>query len=124
MMKNLQHIQSDDEFDHNAAVGFISLWGLPTKVYSMVNQKKVEAMSKLWGGRFTEKPEHGLKNSAPPSPLISNWLAEDIEGSIAHVTMLSKAGILPEEEARKSRRASKFVREKRRRMNLNILCRS
>ncbi|TYR82158.1 argininosuccinate synthase [Priestia megaterium] len=31
----------EDEFDHNAAVGFISLWGLPTKVSSMVNQKKV-----------------------------------------------------------------------------------
>ncbi|SDO99716.1 argininosuccinate synthase [Litchfieldia salsa] len=32
---------SDDEFDHNAAVGFISLWGLPTKVNSIVNNKKV-----------------------------------------------------------------------------------
>ncbi|MDW8517457.1 argininosuccinate synthase [Priestia flexa] len=31
----------EDEFDHNAAVGFISLWGLPTKVSSMVNIKKV-----------------------------------------------------------------------------------
>ncbi|MGT4647020.1 argininosuccinate synthase [Bacillus cereus] len=32
-----------DEFNHDAAVGFISLFGLPTKVYSQVNQKKVEA---------------------------------------------------------------------------------
>jgi argininosuccinate synthase len=32
---------SDDEFDHNAAVGFIKLWGLPTKVSSIVNNKKV-----------------------------------------------------------------------------------
>ncbi|WP_110114109.1 argininosuccinate synthase [Bacillus sp. CGMCC 1.16541] len=31
----------EDEFDHQAAVGFISLWGLPTKVSSMVNNKKV-----------------------------------------------------------------------------------
>ncbi|WP_153123932.1 argininosuccinate synthase [Peribacillus tepidiphilus] len=31
---------SEDEFDHSAAVGFISLWGLPTKVNSMVNNKK------------------------------------------------------------------------------------
>jgi argininosuccinate synthase len=29
-----------DAFDHNAAVGFIKLWGLPTKVYSEVNQKE------------------------------------------------------------------------------------
>ncbi|WP_198029785.1 argininosuccinate synthase [Bacillus sp. J33] len=33
---------SEDEFDHNAAVGFIKLWGLPTKVQSIVqNDKKV-----------------------------------------------------------------------------------
>ncbi|GLB58499.1 argininosuccinate synthase [Cytobacillus sp. NCCP-133] len=33
---------SEDEFDHNAAVGFIKLWGLPTKVQSIVqNNKKV-----------------------------------------------------------------------------------
>jgi argininosuccinate synthase len=31
---------AEDEFDHHAAVGFISLFGLPTKVYSMVNNKK------------------------------------------------------------------------------------
>jgi argininosuccinate synthase len=28
-----------DAFDHNAAVGFIKLWGLPTKVYTEVNNK-------------------------------------------------------------------------------------
>lgn len=32
---------SDDEFDHAAAVGFIKLWGLPTKVQSIVQTKKV-----------------------------------------------------------------------------------
>jgi argininosuccinate synthase len=34
---------SDDEFDHNAAVGFIKLWSLPTKVQAIVqSNKKVE----------------------------------------------------------------------------------
>ncbi len=33
---------SNDAFDHDAAVGFISLWGLPTKVYSQVNGRTVE----------------------------------------------------------------------------------
>jgi argininosuccinate synthase len=28
-----------DAFDHNAAAGFIKIWGLPTKVYSEVNKK-------------------------------------------------------------------------------------
>ncbi|MFS0636650.1 argininosuccinate synthase [Mesobacillus foraminis] len=32
---------SEDEFDHTAAVGFINLWGLPTKVQSIVQGKKV-----------------------------------------------------------------------------------
>ncbi|MFK2824665.1 argininosuccinate synthase [Bacillus sp. B190/17] len=31
---------TEDEFDHEAAVGFIQLWGLPTKVNSMVQQTK------------------------------------------------------------------------------------
>lgn len=33
----------EDAFDHQAAVGFISLYGLPTKVSSMVKNKKVKA---------------------------------------------------------------------------------
>lgn len=31
---------TEDSFDHGAAVGFISLYGLPTKVSSMVQGKK------------------------------------------------------------------------------------
>lgn len=31
---------AEDQFDHQAAVGFISLFGLPTKVYSIVNGEK------------------------------------------------------------------------------------
>ncbi|WP_147554215.1 argininosuccinate synthase [Bacillus testis] len=34
---------TDDEFDHSAAVGFIKLWGLPTKVNAVVHSKKVNA---------------------------------------------------------------------------------
>ncbi len=33
---------ANDAFDHDAAVGFITLWGLPTKVYSQVNGRTVE----------------------------------------------------------------------------------
>ncbi|WP_182917150.1 argininosuccinate synthase [Bacillus sp. PK3_68] len=33
---------TEDQFDHEAAVGFIQLWGLPTKVNSMVQQEKVK----------------------------------------------------------------------------------
>lgn len=30
-----------DQFDHNAAIGFVKLWGLPTEVYSSVNKEKI-----------------------------------------------------------------------------------
>lgn len=33
---------TEDEFDHSAAVGFIKLWGLPTKVHSLVAKKGVK----------------------------------------------------------------------------------
>lgn len=40
--ENLATYTSADEFDHTSAVGFIHLWGLPTKVNSQVHlQKKV-----------------------------------------------------------------------------------
>ncbi|WP_026671620.1 argininosuccinate synthase [Alkalihalobacterium bogoriense] len=40
--EKLATYSTEDEFDHNAAVGFIKLWGLPTKVHSMINKKEVK----------------------------------------------------------------------------------
>ncbi|GAF64320.1 argininosuccinate synthase [Bacillus sp. TS-2] len=40
--EKLATYSTDDEFDHSAAVGFISLWGLTTKVHSTVNKEKKE----------------------------------------------------------------------------------
>ncbi len=40
--EKLATYSTEDEFDHNAAVGFIKLWGLPTKVHSLVNKGKEE----------------------------------------------------------------------------------
>lgn len=39
--EKLATYSKDDQFDHSSAVGFIHLWGLPTKVNSIVHQKKV-----------------------------------------------------------------------------------
>lgn len=36
--ENLATYTSADTFDHDAAVGFIELWGLPTKVHSEVQK--------------------------------------------------------------------------------------
>ncbi|SDJ81281.1 argininosuccinate synthase [Salimicrobium halophilum] len=38
--EELSTYSKDDAFDHNAAVGFIKLWGLPTKVHADVHNKK------------------------------------------------------------------------------------
>ncbi|QAY67800.1 argininosuccinate lyase [Paenibacillus protaetiae] len=52
-------------------------------------------MSKLWGGRFTKKTDQ-LVEEYTASILFDKELAEeDIQGSLAHVTMLGKQGILP-----------------------------
>ncbi len=42
--ENLATYSTGDEFDHSAAVGFISLWGLPTKVHSQVNKNGVKGV--------------------------------------------------------------------------------
>lgn len=42
---NLATYTKADQFDHDAAVGFIKLWGLPTKVSSMVNKPAKEKVS-------------------------------------------------------------------------------
>ncbi|WP_166243676.1 argininosuccinate lyase [Paenibacillus turpanensis] len=56
-------------------------------------------MSKLWGGRFTKNTDQ-LVEEYTASILFDKELAEeDIQGSLAHVTMLGKCGIIPEEDA-------------------------
>lgn len=55
-------------------------------------------MSKLWGGRFT-KPTNQLVEEYTASIGFDQELAEeDIQGSLAHVTMLGNCGILPQED--------------------------
>jgi argininosuccinate lyase len=58
-------------------------------------------VSKLWGGRFTKKTDQ-LVEEYTASILFDKELAEeDIQGSLAHVTMLGKQGILPAEDVEK-----------------------
>ncbi len=56
-------------------------------------------MSKLWGGRFT-KPTDRLVEEYTASINFDKALAEeDIQGSLAHVAMLGKCGIIPQKDA-------------------------
>lgn len=56
-------------------------------------------MSKLWAGRFTKSGAKLLDEFNASLPFDKKLYAEDIKGSIAHATMLTKQGILTTEEA-------------------------
>ena len=51
-------------------------------------------MAQLWGGRFTKETDKLVYALTLPSLLTRDFYRQDIAGSIAHVTMLEKQGIL------------------------------
>ena len=53
---------------------------------------------KLWGGRFTKETNQLVHNFNASLSFDQKFYAQDIQGSIAHVTMLAKCGILTSEE--------------------------
>ncbi|RJS60002.1 argininosuccinate lyase [Bacillus sp. PK3_68] len=55
-------------------------------------------MSKLWGGRFQKSAEEWVDEFGASIHFDQELVFEDLEGSMAHVTMLGKTGILTEEE--------------------------
>ena len=56
-------------------------------------------MSKLWGGRFTKNTDQLVEEFTASIHFDKELAEEDIQGSLAHVTMLAKCGIIPEEDA-------------------------
>ena len=57
-------------------------------------------MAQLWGGRFTKETDQLVYNFNASIGFDQKFYKQDIEGSVAHVTMLGKQGILTEEESR------------------------
>ncbi|MDD6155849.1 MAG: argininosuccinate lyase [Lachnospiraceae bacterium] len=55
-------------------------------------------MAQLWGGRFTKETDRLVYNFNASIGFDQKFYAQDIEGSIAHVRMLGKQGILTTEE--------------------------
>ena len=55
-------------------------------------------MAQLWGGRFTKETDKLVYNFNASISFDQKFYRQDIRGSIAHVTMLAKQGILTEEE--------------------------
>src|SRR5487761_2342137 len=55
----------------------------------------------LWGGRFSGSLNSDALKFSSSLNVDINLVLEDIEGSIAHAEMLSKVGIISQEEAKK-----------------------
>ena len=57
-------------------------------------------MASLWGGRFEKEMDDIVKKFNASIGFDKRMYNEDIDGSIAHVTMLGEQGIVTEEEAK------------------------
>ncbi len=57
-------------------------------------------MAQLWGGRFTKETDQLVYNFNASISFDQKFFDQDIRGSIAHATMLGKAGIITEEESK------------------------
>lgn len=55
-------------------------------------------MAQLWGGRFTKETDQLVYNFNASISFDQKFYRQDIQGSMAHVTMLASVGILTEEE--------------------------
>lgn len=53
---------------------------------------------KLWGGRFTKEENQLVHNFNASISFDQKFYKQDIEGSIAHVTMLAKQGIITDDD--------------------------
>ena len=68
-------------------------------------------MAQLWGGRFTKETDQLVYNFNASITIDQKFYKQDIEGSIAHVTMLAKQGILTEQERDDIVRTLKEIRD-------------
>ena len=66
---------------------------------------------KLWGGRFTKETNQLVHNFNESLSFDRKFYHQDIEGSIAHVTMLAKQGILSEDDRDKIIQGLKGIRK-------------
>lgn len=69
-------------------------------------------MKKLWGGRFTKTAEEWVDEFGASISFDKELVFEDLEGSIAHVTMLAKCGIITEEEGARIKEGLEILKEK------------
>lgn len=69
-------------------------------------------MKKLWGGRFTKTAEEWVDEFGASISFDQELVLEDLDGSIAHVTMLAKSGIISDEESLQIKKGLQELKEK------------
>ncbi|PPA71635.1 argininosuccinate lyase [Jeotgalibacillus proteolyticus] len=69
-------------------------------------------MSKLWGGRFAQSPEEWVDEFNASIGFDQQLVLEDLQGSVAHVTMLGECGILASDEVEEILGGLAFLKEK------------
>lgn len=75
-------------------------------------QQEGDSVKKLWGGRFTKSAEEWVDEFGASISFDQELVQEDLQGSIAHVTMLSANGIISEEDAEKIKSGLQTLQEK------------
>ncbi|MBP3040377.1 argininosuccinate lyase [Bacillaceae bacterium Marseille-Q3522] len=75
-------------------------------------------MKKLWGGRFTKSAEQWVDEFGASIAFDQELALEDIDGSLAHVTMLAQTGILSTEDSEAIQKGLKLLREKAKKKEL------
>ncbi|MGH1485510.1 MAG: argininosuccinate lyase, partial [Cellvibrionaceae bacterium] len=70
-----------------------------------------KATSSAWGGRFSEATDAFVQRFTASVDFDQRMYLQDIEGSIAHASMLAKVGVLTEDEKQKIFAGLEAVRE-------------
>ena len=65
--------------------------------------------NKMWGGRFAEVPPKFVEEFGAVIKVETRLCPYDIQGSLAHVTMLGETGILKAEDVEKIKEGLKLV---------------
>ncbi|GJM70222.1 hypothetical protein HMSSN036_24380 [Paenibacillus macerans] len=65
----------------------------------------MDQVSKLWGGRFTKQTNRLVEEYTASIGFDKALAEEDVQGSLAHVTMLGKCGFCPRRTWTRSRKA-------------------
>lgn len=68
-------------------------------------------MAQLWGGRFTKETDKLVYNFNASISFDKKFYKQDIQGSMAHATMLEKQGILTKEDAEAIRKGLTSILE-------------